>query len=133
MLTFSEAASVAASPTAPIAPELQNLLQRRVTDWTETGVLALTHLVIVQPADTAADLRREITLCPLISPLDGSHFGSKDFQPFWDWLIRHDSGWFEMIVTVGNSGFAFVLFIEDAEGVDPDLLALCRAYAGVQP
>lgn len=133
MLTFTEAASIAASSTAPVAPDLQNLLERRVADWTDTNVLALTHLVIVQPADTAADLTREITLSPLVNPLDGSHFGSENFQPFWDWLIRHDSGWFEMIVTVGNSGFAFVLFIQDAEGGDPALLALCRTYAGVQP
>ena len=27
-----------------------------------------------------------------------------------------------MVITVGNSGFAFILLIEDADGVQPELL-----------
>ncbi len=48
--------------------------------------------------------------------------------PF-DYIEDH-GGWFELIVTVGNDGFAFVLFVRDCEGVDPELLAMCRAHAG---
>jgi len=60
---------------------------------------------------------------------DGARFGSTDFRPHHDWLEDH-GGWFELIFTVGNSGFAFVLFVEAADGADPELLALCRTYAG---
>lgn len=133
MLSFSDAASLAASPTSPVPPELQQMLADRVEAWTASDVLSLTHVLIIRPADTADDVKREISLYPLINPLDGSRFGSRAFIPFWEWLVRHDCGWFEMIVTVGNSGFAYVLFIQDAEGVDPGLLALCRTYAGIEP
>ena len=34
-------------------------------------------------------------------------------------------------MTVGNDGFAFVLFVRDRDGVDPELLAMCRAYVGM--
>jgi len=48
--------------------------------------------------------------------------------PF-DYAEDH-GGYFELIVTVGNDGFAFVLFVRDRDGVDPELLSMCRAYAG---
>ena len=44
--------------------------------------------------------------------------------------IENHGGWFELFVTVGNDGFAFHLFVRDREGVDPELLAMCRAHAG---
>jgi hypothetical protein len=34
-----------------------------------------------------------------------------------------------MIIAVGNTGFAYVLLIEDTEGVQPELRQLCRQYA----
>lgn len=133
MLTFTEAASIAASSTAPVSPELQHLLAERVEQWIATDVLGLTEVLIIEREDTVRDITREITLSPLVNPLDGARFGSEGFRPVWDWLQRHDSGWFEMIITVGDSGFAYVLFIRDADGVDPASLALCREYAGGRP
>lgn len=130
MRTFNDAASIAACPTVPVEPELQRLLAQRVEQWTATDVLSLTEVLIIEPEDTVRDISREIILSPLVNPLDGSRFGSKGFTPVWDWLHRHDCGFFEMIITVGDSGFAYVLFIRDADGVDPALLALCREYAG---
>ena len=50
----------------------------------------------------------------------------------WGWLAALD-GWFELIVTVGDSGFAYVLLIEDADGTLPELLAMCRRYTGDGP
>jgi hypothetical protein len=34
-----------------------------------------------------------------------------------------------MIVTVGNTGFAYILLIQDANGADPDLLAMCCTHS----
>ena len=33
-------------------------------------------------------------------------------------------------MSVSNSGFAFHLFVELADGADPELMAMIRAYAG---
>ncbi|HZG45491.1 MAG TPA: hypothetical protein VEZ41_04385 [Allosphingosinicella sp.] len=132
MLTFTDAASIAASPAVPADPRLQKLLAERVEQWASTDVLDLTEVLIVEPGDTAKDIWRESTICPLVNPLDGSRFGSDAFTPFWESLERREA-FYELIVTVGNSGFAYVILIADAEGADPALLALCRTYAGVQP
>lgn len=88
----------------------------------------LTHILVVEPGDTEAQIRDEVGFSPMINPYDGSRYRSPAFHPFWDWL-RALPGFFEMIVAVGNEGYAYVLLIEDADGVDEDLLSLCRTYA----
>ena len=106
---------------------LHDLLISRAKHCCDEGLLDLTHFLIVEQGDDEGDIRDEIGLSPLDNPLDGSRFGSATFQPYWEDLQTHP-GWFEMIIAVGNSGFAFALFIQDADGVDPSLLSLCRTY-----
>ena len=129
MLSFHDSAAISAAPTKlPIDPDLKQLLADRVHDWTATDLLDLTHLAIIQAGDTEQTIVDEVAFSPLVNPIDGRRFGSKGFEPGWDWLERHD-GWFEMIVTVGNDGFAYVLFIQDSDGIDPQLRRLCQTYA----
>jgi hypothetical protein len=131
MHSFDDAAAIAAAPTvAPLDKCLRQLLADRVHDWTATGLLECTHLLVVQAGDTEESIKNKVVFSPLEDPVDGRRFGSKGFEPFWDWLEKHD-GWFEFILTVGNSGFAFVLFIEDADGTEPALRKLCQTYAEV--
>lgn len=134
MISFDNAGAIAAAPTnAFIDPALRQLLADRVHDWAATDLLGLTHLLIVQAGDTEGDILKEAAFSPLSNPLNGSRIGSPAFQPAFDWLQDH-GGWFELIQTVSNDGFAFVLFIEDAEGADRALISLCRTYAeGEQP
>lgn len=130
MLSFHDAAAVAAAPkTASINPSLKQLLADRVHDWTTTDLLHLTHVLIVQPGDTERDIIDQVAFSPLSSPIDGERYGTKEFVPHWDWLERHD-GWFELMVAFSD-GYACFLFVQDADGVDPHLLQLCRTYAGV--
>ena len=129
MLSFADPASIVAAPThAPNDAVLQRLLADRVHDWAATDLLELTHLLIVGPGDSEDDIVREVAFSPLISSIDRIPYGSPGFQPPFDWIEAHP-GWFELIQTVGNDGFAFVLFVEDAPGTAPELLAMCRSGA----
>jgi len=121
MLSFHNAASIVACPTAPSDPRLRSLLAEAVAQWTAANLLSLTHVLVIEPGDTEEAIVREVGFSPLVNPIDGARHGS---IPHWDWL-QDRGGWFQLIITVGNSGFAFVLFIQDAEG-DPALLELCR-------
>lgn len=127
MLSLHDEATIQAALALPIDPHLRALLTTRIIHYAAAGLGSLTHIVVVQPGDTAAVIMQEIGLYPTTSPIDGAHFGSTDFHPFWEWL-QDEGGWFEIIVTVGDSGFAYILLIENAEGADLDLLALCNAY-----
>ncbi len=128
MKSFYTAAAIAAAPDAVADQRLRAMLADRVHDWAATGLLDLTHLLIVGPGDTEEDIVREVAFSPLVNPIDGRRFGSDGFVPGFEWLADL-GGWFELVKTVGNSGFAFVLLIQDADGTDPELLRLCRSNA----
>jgi hypothetical protein len=132
MLSLYDQSSIEAALASPLDPRLEQLLADRIHDAAQTDLLGLTHLLVVQPGDCEHTIAEEICLSPLTNPIDGERFGSPEFVPWWDWLQQHD-GWFEMIITVGNSGFAFILLIEDANGVQPEILSLCRTYAEERP
>ncbi|RYE48118.1 MAG: hypothetical protein EOP21_05680 [Hyphomicrobiales bacterium] len=87
-----------------------------------------TNLLVVEVGDSEADLIDEIGLSPLVNPLDGARYGSPAFNPWWDGL-EDQGGWYVCTITVGNSGFAYELLIQDAPGADPELLSLCHAHA----
>ena len=128
MQSFDNAKAIARAPRLMTDPKLKNLLSDRVQDWTAMGVLDLTHLAIIEVGDTDVSIIDELAFSPLINPLDGLRFGMAGFVLPFDYLEDH-GGWFELISTVGNDGFAFHLFVRDREGVDPELLAMCRAHA----
>ncbi len=130
MLSFDTAAAVAAAPTnTSIDTALRHLLADRVRDWAERGLLDLTHLLIVDAGDTEEQIVEAVGFSPLTNALNNSRFGSAGFEPQFDWLSDL-GGHFELIQAVGNDGFAFHIFLPDREGIDPELLSFCRAYAG---
>lgn len=132
MLSLYDKASIAAAMGQPLDGGLRSLLEARLEQSAKAKLLDLTHIVVVQPGDTEAQIACEIGFSPLVDPLSGARFGSADFAPYWPWL-RELGGWFELIVTVGNSGFAFIIFIERATKVLPELLRMCEQYGSAAP
>ena len=128
MQSFTTAKAIARAPRLMTDPKLKNLLTDRVRDWSATGLLDLTHLAIIEVGDTDVSIIDELAFSPLVNPLDGLRHGMDGFVLPFDYLEDH-GGWFELFVTVGNDGFAFVLIVRDREGVDPELLSMCRAHA----
>ncbi|MBC2653285.1 hypothetical protein [Novosphingobium aerophilum] len=106
----------------PLDPLLRDLLAGRINDAVSLDLADCTHFVVVQAGDTEADLIEALGFSPLVSRLDGI-----PLLPDWDW-IEHHEGWIELVYTMGTD-FAFIVFVEDAEGVLPELLALCRGCA----
>lgn len=106
----------------PLPRDLYDLLATRLQDAFACGLADLTHILVIQPGDTEAQIVDAIGFSPLVSRMDG-----KRLQPDWDFIEQH-SGWWELVYTVGNSGFAFLVFVERAHGVDPELIAMLRAF-----
>ena len=121
-------ASIEAALHQPLDPSLHALLVETWRRAEAPDLLDLTHILVIQPGDTEAQIIAEIGFSPLVEPLGGVRFATTGYYPHWAWL--HDlGGWYEMIVTVGDSGFAFILLIEKAVGVLPELLSMCAHYA----
>ncbi len=103
---------------------LNTLLADRLADTIHCGLQDYTHVLVVEAGDTESEIVDAIGFSPLVSRIDGIRN-----QPDWDWLERHE-GWWELLYTVGNDGFAYILLVEDAEGEPSALASLCRHHSG---
>ena len=111
--------SIEAVLDQPLDKTLKGLLQDRLADTIQCGLQDYTHVLVVQGGDTEQQIVEAIGFSPLKTRID-----NRPNCPDWDWIERHD-GWWELLYTVGNSGFAYVVLVEDAE--ESPLAQLCRA------
>jgi len=126
MLHLYDRATMVHALTLDLYPTLLRLLKDRIGALGE-ALIDWTEYLVVESGDTEADIIRHVGFSPLVEPIDGRLFGEPGFHPHWDWLTDQN-GWFEMIVTFGST-FAYVLLIQDSEGVPSDITTLCRTYA----
>ncbi len=128
MHIFDTAAAITAASANTTDPQLAKLISDRVRDWTANGLLDMTHLLIVEAGDTEEQIVEAAGFSPLVNPIDGVRWGSPGFHGHHDLLQLHD-GWFELIFTVGNEGWACVMFVQDDQGAATELLSFCRTHA----
>jgi hypothetical protein len=129
MLSLFDTVSLERALSLPLDRKLRRLLNDSVAhiNGLEFDVRELTYYLVVPAGCSAADVTEELGWSPLVNPLDGSSFGSEEFQPFHDFLADQ-GGWFQLIYSAGNDA-SFVLFVQDDSHSDARLLKLCRKYA----
>ncbi|MEH6792319.1 hypothetical protein [Parasphingorhabdus sp.] len=129
MITLRTAAAVKSTIALLADNPLRALLSQRIDQltnaWEGIDLSDLTHFLIMQAGDTAADAEHELGWSLLVNPVDGARFGQPDFTPSWEWIEDH-GGWFEAVYIISNDGFGISLFVQDHPDADPELLALCR-------
>lgn len=111
----------------PVPRELHVVLALIVSQAAEAGLLDLTHVIIIEPDDAEETIGAELGFMPTTDPIDGLPFSHPAFQPYWAHLDQL-GGWYRLIHTVGDSGFAVILLIDArAEGT---LVAMCQRFTG---
>lgn len=118
MLNLPTIAELQLAVEATADPVLKRLLADRLADTINCGLQELTEVLIVEAGDSEQAIVHAIGFSPLVSRIDGVRN-----SPDWDWIERH-TGWWELLYTVGNDGFAFIVLVEDSEGLP--LADLCR-------
>ncbi|WP_425228826.1 hypothetical protein [Sphingomonas sp.] len=128
MLSLFDTPSLERALSLPLDRKLRQLLNDSVTHINELDfdVRETTYYLVVPAGCSAVDVADELGWSPLVSPLDGSVFGSEEFQPYHDFLADQ-GGWFQLIYSAGNDA-AFVIFVQDDGQIETDLLVLCRRY-----
>lgn len=119
MLNLPDLEAQLAALQEPLPEALAALLAGRVKDSTDLELGDLTHIAVITKADSEEAIEEALGFSPWMSRIDGV----RD-HPDWDWLEQHE-GWIELVYTVADSGFAFILLVADDGG---NLAKLCRRH-----
>lgn len=130
MLSLYDSASTEHVLRQTLDPSLRTILTSRLALAVSAGLQSLTHIVVVQPGDDEEAIKQEVGFSPLVNPVSGIRFGCEGFEPYWAWLTV-SGGWYELIHTIGDSGFALTLLVEVGGGAC--LRELCATYAKDAP
>lgn len=127
MLSMHDPASRAEVLRQPLPSALRNIIDFRLAQADAHGLIELTHIIVIEARDTEAMIIDELGFSPSIDPVSLHRFGAPGFLPWWD-TLRLVDGCFEIVMTVANAGFAYVILISDGMSTWPGLLAMCRQY-----
>ena len=128
MHSLDNAAAIVGALKTVTDLDLQNLLADRIHDWNATGLLDLTHVLIVEPEDTEEAVANAIGFSPLANPENGVRYNADGYHFPWDWAEEHGA-WLELMMTIGNDGYALFLLVAQGEGLSSELRTMCRAHA----
>jgi hypothetical protein len=115
MLNIIDSAAVARALDSPLDGRIKAFLVLRADQLSEhidTDLGELAHWIVVEPGDGVSELETAAGY-PIIT------------KPAFEWVLDH-GGFYELPTILSDDGFGVVLIIPEREGVDPDLLKLCR-------
>jgi hypothetical protein len=84
--------------------------------------------VVVEPGDGAAALEESGGVSVLRDVFGESRYGDPGFSPAAEAIEEHE-GCYELVFILSDEGAGVEVFVPKADGVDPELLAMCAEYA----
>ncbi len=112
-------------------PELRTLVQKTIAALSEDYPYdpdVLGYFVIVQPGDSLATINAQIGFDILANRWTGIRYDQPGYTQAFEVLDEH-AGYFEMVFVLSDDGFGIEVFIPKVDGVDPELLSMCKRYA----
>ena len=112
-------------------PEMRNLVQLRfaqVCSGETYDPERHGYMLVVEPGDTVQTIERQSGI-PLLTDLFGEvRFGDPEFTPAAEVIEEHSSS-YELVFIFTDDGYGIEIFVPKVEGVDRELLAMCRQFA----
>ena len=112
-------------------PLIRRLVELRFSQITEGEPYECDrhgYMVVVEPGDALEDLERVTGLALLSDAFGEFRYGDVDFVPAAEVIEDHGSC-FELVFVLSDDGYAITLVVPHTEGVDPELLAMCKEHA----
>ena len=135
MIVITQSAEV----TQVSNPAIRSLLTRRFQQLAETAPTATNvsmvtpcEFIVVGAGEAVSDIEQAAGYPILTGLFDDLSYTDPDFQPCSEILEEHhhEQYTFYEMVFIGNDDGAFAcVLIPDEEGIDADLLALCRSFS----
>ena len=112
-------------------PSVRSLVRRRLAEVLDGEPYQPDihgDFVVVEPGDTAAALEEATGTPILTNPFDGSRFPAPEFAPVCEFIEDH-GGCYEAYFLYSDDGAGVAVFVPKSEGIDAELLSLCRQFA----
>lgn len=110
-------------------PAIMRLLAKRrdqLQDYDEPADFGGIHMV--EPGDSITDVEEAVQFPIATNSVDGARYPDPAYVPAWEWIEHHGTFW-EAPYVLSDDGAGFILIVPDADGIDLELLALCRRDA----
>jgi hypothetical protein len=109
---------------------IKALVQQRINDIGREAFDSedVGYFIVVEATDTIAAINAQVGFDILRNGFTGIRFDEPGYGRFFE-FIEEFSSCYDMVIVISDDGFGVELFIPKIEGVDPDLLAMCRMYA----
>ena len=109
---------------------IRTLVQQRIDDLggDQFDSAELGYFLIVETGDSLEAINTQIGFNILANRFTGIRWDQPGFTPSFE-FVEEFSACYEMVFILDDSGYGIDIFISNATGVDPDLLAMCQRYA----
>jgi hypothetical protein len=119
-------------PTAALIrnPKIRQLVQQRIADLggESFDTNELGYFLVIEPGDTLDAVATQLGFSILSNRLTFIRYDQEGFTPSFEFI--EDFGYcYDMVFVISDDGYGIEVFVEQAIGVDTNLLAMCARYA----
>ncbi len=115
-------------------PAIRDLVQQRINDLGGEAfdTEAIGYFLVVEAGDTIEAINDQLCFDILCNRFTGIRFDTTGFTASFEFIEEFPSC-FDMVFVLDDSGHGVELFVPKEEGIDTDLIAMCRMYAFSSP
>ncbi len=109
---------------------IRELVQHRIDALHGDGfdLADIGYFLVVEPGDTIEAINVQAGFPILCNHLTDKRWDQPTFTPSFE-LVEEFPACYCIVFVLGQDGAGIELFVPKTEGVEPDLLAMCRRYA----
>ena len=113
---------------------IKQLVRQRINDLGGESFDSneLGYFLVVESSDTLEALSAQLGFDMLHNRFTGIRFDATDFTPSFE-FIEEFPACYDMVFVLDDTGIGVEIFVPKEEGIDPDLIAMCRMYAYTAP
>ena len=114
--------------------QIRELVQQRINDLGGESFDSneLGYFLVVEAGDSIEAIRATVGFYILHNRFTGIRFNATGFTPSFE-FVEEFPACYDMVFVLDDTGIGVEIFVPKEEGIDPDLIAMCRMYAYTAP
>ena len=115
-------------------PAIRELVQQRINDLGGGSFDSneLGYFLVVESSDTLEALSAQLGFDLLRNRFTDIPFNATGFTPSFEFIEEFPTC-YDMVLVLDDTGIGIELFVPKEEGIEPDLIAMCRMFAFSSP